>query len=461
MKLHYRLWIVFSIFWLIGMVILYSLITPIYEKRSLKNSEQLALSEGYTISNRIEGLYPKFPERAEGYLDYYSGLFSTRIFVLDFNFQVVYDAFQEIEPGDKLSVEVLDQTPPAVHYTHTENFGYVQYSLLALHGGADGYILLIKDINGVYEDVTSFRSRVLFYVAIASVAGFFLFYFVASWFTRPLRMMNTHLKRVTPQRRRFAMKYRGNDEIGELVDQIRFMVKQIEAYEQRQRRFISTSSHELKTPLATIQLIAENLPDLRNDEAMHREYLLDLRDQISKMRRTIQGMLQVYRMADKPLQRRTITMEEIKAHVEEQFRHMSESKQIRILFGGDGNGLYADPGLFFPALDNLLSNALIYSPAQREINLSLHDMGGETLCRVCDQGYGIDPADVPYIFEPFYRSNKASGWNQEGSGLGLAIVQQMMELHEGSIHVESKPGEGTCFELFFPRNKTVTSESFS
>ena len=454
MKLHYRLWIVFSLIWLAGTFMLYLLIVHIYNGRMLENQKQVAFSQGAAISGRLSGLIPVYTDRAEGYVDYYSDRLQLRLLLLAPDKALIYDSFGEVEAGTRLNLAILEaEQLPASRFAETDAFGFVQYTLLPIdERGNSGYLLMIGDVNTLKEDLRRFRGQVLVSLVAATAVSFVVFYFVASWFTKPIRQIMRHLQRITPQNRKFEMKYGRKDEMGQLIGEIRKMVEQAAAYEQRQRRFISTSSHELKTPLTTMQMILENLPSLREDPDLFQEYVHDLQQQIEKMRTTVQGMLDVYRMADKPLNLEPVTFQDIRRHIEEQFGPIRESKHIRFRFENDMDALLADRDLFYRGVDNLVSNALRYSPEHTEVAVRLMRHPSGSTFSVCDQGIGISEQDLPYIFEPFYRSNHATRWSQEGSGLGLAIVKQMVELHEGEIKVQSAPGKGTCFHLTF-RNK--------
>lgn len=458
MKFHYRLWIVFSFIWLAGLFILYWLIVDTYYERSLDNQTRLAHSQGETVARRLSGLIPIYSERAQGYVDFYSERFGVRLMLLSPDLKLTYDSNKEFVPGRSLSIGILEdvEAAPLSRYVDTDRFGLVQYTLMKIEQAREGgYLLMVQNVNGLNEDLRQFRNRVLLALSAATAVSFVVFYFVAAWFTRPIRQIMFHLRKVTPRKREFAMVYRGKDEIGRLVEEIRDMVKQMAVYEQRQRRFISTSSHELKTPLSTMQLILENLPQLRDQPELFEEYVSDLSQQIGKMRNVVQGMLDVYRMADRPLRLQLVNFTEIRQHVEEQFARIGENRNIRIRFEQLADGLDADRELLFRGLDNLVSNALRYSPEHTEITIRLEKNPIGWKLSVCDQGIGIAEHDLPYIFEAFYRSNNATSWSQEGSGLGLAIVKQMIDLHEGDMEVQSVPGEGTCVHLYF-RNKSVT-----
>jgi|SRR5690625_4608841 len=459
MKLHFRLWIVFSLISFVGLATLYLLIVNIYSERVLDNQKQVSFSQGHAISARVAGLIPTFMDRAEGYLDYYSERFDTRLLLLSADKRLTYDSFGEFPLNERVALKIVesDDALPASLFVRTNTFGFVQYTLLPIDH-SDGYLLMVGDANFVATDVRKFRNQVLMYLAPATLGSWLAFYFIAAWFTRPIRQVIWHLKQVTPQRRKFPMRVKGNNEIGQLVTEIKLMIDQLNVYEYRQRQFMSTSSHELKTPLATMQLISENLPSLRADGMMHAEYVKDLQLQIDKMRAKVQGMLDVYRQTDKPLDQREVTFSEIQNHVTKQFQHIANDKNIRLAFVRSEPSLYVDEELFFTGLDNLLSNAVHYSRLEQStIEISLFQgSSGQVVCRVCDEGLGIAEEDLPHIFEPFYRSNEVTGHHQDGSGLGLVIVKQMVDLHGGEIEVTSTVGKGSCFSLKFERNKSVT-----
>jgi signal transduction histidine kinase len=460
MKLRYKLWLVFSLLWLVGVGTLQIFIVDIYKSRSLAGQQQLVYSQGMTITDRINGLIPRFTERAEGYLDYYSQTFSTRLLLLDENGLTLYDSFRQLEKGSHLKLAILDRNRPTPDtlFLHTAAHGHVQYTLLDLHNEAQkGRLLIVTDANGIYDDIRQFRWKMMLFLGGASLIGFLICFGVATWFTRPIRQIVHHLERITPQNREFTMTYRRKDELGHLVNQIGLMVQQLGSYEKKQRQFMSASSHELKTPLATMQLITENLPHLLDNKQLLEEYIGDLQRQIDKMKLTVKSMLDVYRLTEHELQLTSIPFESICKHLEETFRPLAQDKGIELIFETQNHcsSLIADRSLLYSGLDNLMSNAIRYSPAASTIRITLlpdHSNRNRTILRICDEGIGIGPEDLPYIFEPFYRSRQAAAWNEDGSGFGLAMVKQMVELHEGEIQVESTPLAGTCFSLIF-RNK--------
>ncbi|MDF2947840.1 MAG: phoR [Bacillales bacterium] len=103
--------------------------------------------------------------------------------------------------------------------------------------------------------------------------------------------------------------------------------------------------------------------------------------------------------------------------------------------------------LWLMGLDNLISNALRYTPSGGEVTVTVQYKINQCQIKICDNGIGIQKEDLTYIFEPFYRSNDAIQWNSDGTGLGLSIVKQMVELHNGEILIKSNPRTGTYVEI--------------
>jgi two-component system OmpR family sensor kinase len=101
-------------------------------------------------------------------------------------------------------------------------------------------------------------------------------------------------------------------------------------------------------------------------------------------------------------------------------------------------------------LSNLIGNAIKYTPSEGAINISLQHDANRVTINVRDTGYGIAPADLPFIFDRFYRVRDDNQEGVEGNGLGLAIVKSIAERHGGQVSVESQPGQGSCFSFALP-----------
>jgi signal transduction histidine kinase len=226
-----------------------------------------------------------------------------------------------------------------------------------------------------------------------------------------------------------------------------------------QMEFVTGVSHELCTPLAVINSAAENLADGVVDEpAQIQEYGGLIRDQSRRLERMVDEVLLF--AADRsgrsqydarPVEIAAVLAQSLEAS-EAILREAGFTVEKEI--APDLPLVVADPGAFSKCLDNLLSNAMKYSTANRWIavraRVALTSARPEVQISVQDKGVGIPAADLPHVFEPFYRVQSARDAQTRGVGLGLYLVKRMMESMGGHVTVASEPGLGSFFTLHFP-----------
>lgn len=453
MKIRNQLWIIFTSVFLIISLAVYIVVANMYEQSLQGGYEQIAITQGSTILERLAETYPDTPNRSIGYLEVYSEQLNARLIMLDHERKVYADGFQQLDIGIELNLDMATQNFEMGSIFYEADYSYIQYTLLPLENlGRRGYLLMVQESEQLYMDIKIFRNWMVKVLITALLAFFFISYLVSSWFSKPIRQMITHLKKITPEKRTFSMRYKRKDEIKDLIDTTENMVEQLNLYDERQRRFLSTSSHELKTPLATMQLIIGNLPYIGDDKETYDEFIQDLVFQVEKMKNMVDQLLQINRMWDSQLQKEQIAAQDIQNYIVQSFQHIAHDKDIKLEFAIDDVKFYVDRTFFLRGIENLVSNAIRYSPKGKKIEIKVKREKDVNKISVCDQGIGISPENLPHIFEPFYRANDATAYNQEGSGLGLTIVKQMIEMHKGKVEIETEIGQGTCVHLLLSRN---------
>lgn len=229
-----------------------------------------------------------------------------------------------------------------------------------------------------------------------------------------------------------------------------------ETYE-RQVDFVSNASHELKTPLTSIQGFAETLLDgALEDPVLRVKFTRIIGEEAQRMNRLVEDLLLLAKL-DSVQYRKQIKIEDIdvsKALKTIVYRLSPQIKikkqQIHVETPAKPLYIQANYDWLLLVLLNLSENAIKYTPEKGEIFLSARLERNSVQITIKDAGIGI-PADcLPYIFERFYRVDKARSRTAGGSGLGLSIVHHVVDLLGGSIHVKSKPGKGSSFILTFP-----------
>jgi len=218
--------------------------------------------------------------------------------------------------------------------------------------------------------------------------------------------------------------------------------------------FVSSVSHDLKTPLALIQLFAETLElgRLKNTDRAQ-EYYRIINSEARKLTRLINNLLDFSKIeaglrvySKKPVNLTELTHRVLES-LDSQFRHNQFTVTSRL--DRDVHVLI-DPEAAVQALENLISNAMKYSPEHREIVVEVDRVDDYGVVRVTDRGVGVPPRLQRKIFRKFFRVQTDAGSGPQGTGLGLAIVDHVMRGHDGFVRVESEPGRGSTFTLHFP-----------
>lgn len=220
--------------------------------------------------------------------------------------------------------------------------------------------------------------------------------------------------------------------------------------------FVSTVSHELKTPLTSINMFAQLLDkNLKSKSVKTEEYLEIIEGESNRLRRLIENVLDFAKIEEglKQYNLKSVNFNQLVENVlllmEYQFK-MAKIKLVKIL-GEDEVRIKADKDAIEQAMINLLSNAIKYSENDTTVTVSTETQNGLVLFKVEDQGIGISSQDKERIFEPFFRTVEKKYVKAEGAGLGLAIVKNILDAHSGRIEVDSTPGQGSIFTLLFPK----------
>jgi signal transduction histidine kinase len=224
--------------------------------------------------------------------------------------------------------------------------------------------------------------------------------------------------------------------------------------------FVSSVSHELKTPLTSIKMFAELLKEKSNSKKSQ-EYLEIIDGESDRLRRLIDNVLDFAKI-EKGLQTYDMSLIELNQLAIDVLKMMEyQFKMAKVeLINNIGNGEYrihADKGAVEEAMINILSNAIKYSDQKTKVIVSTNIGDGFVNYKVEDEGIGISKKDLDEIYNPFFRSQSDSYAKAEGAGLGLAIVKHIIDAHKGKIIVESELGKGSSFTLQFPiesSNKT-------
>lgn len=220
------------------------------------------------------------------------------------------------------------------------------------------------------------------------------------------------------------------------------------------RDFIANVSHELKTPVGAMALLAETIADAADDPEAVRTFAERMGRESRRLSGLVQDIIDLSRLqdADVRIEARPVPVDEIVADAVERASVEAKARDIAIVAGRGGDlAVHGDPVLLVTAVRNLLDNALRYSDPGTRIAIAVR-RGEDDLVEIAvvDQGIGIDPENLPRVFERFYRVDPARSRQTGGTGLGLSIVKHVAADHGGEVTVWSTPGRGSTFTLRIP-----------
>ena len=325
----------------------------------------------------------------------------------------------------------------------------------------DGVILGALEVGQAQDNVSDTLSRLLLIMGIAypvalvlaSLGGIFL----AGRALSPIDNITRAARQISAEDLNQRLKLRlPNDEVGRLARTFDEMIARLDDAFKRQRQFTTDASHELRTPLTIIKgQIDVSLQKEREPEA-YRQVLQAVNDEVDRLIRLAGSLLTLTR-ADAgqiPLSFENIDVGEVVTGVSEQVRPTAVDKGAELKIDpGPPVTIQADEDLLLQLMLNLLDNAIKYTQSGGEVTVGWKVNGNKVEMRVHDTGIGISAEHLPYLFDRFYRADKARSRAEGGVGLGLAISRWIAEVHGGSINVNSAPGKGSTFVILLPTSR--------
>lgn len=332
---------------------------------------------------------------------------------------------------------------------------YVAYPVRSV-GETVGVIRIGVPLTGLNQRLNQDLIFFLEIIVATLVTTALISLWLARRFTQPIRHMSELSRQIAlsgdittlvPVQRK--------DEIGELVSSFNQMIDRLREEEKLKHEFIANASHELKTPTMAISSVVEALQaGAAEDPELRQKFLVSLENLVERQASLLRDLLDIAQLdvSQKNQWQEDVNLAETLNEAIEQIRPQAEKKNIRLDIEMPdvahiviGNGIQLQR-----AFINLLTNAVNYTPANGEVNLDSNVVDHHVELKIEDTGSGIDPKDLPHIFQRFYRADRARTRTSGGTGLGLAITREIIVRHQGRIEVQSTLGQGTTFSVWLP-----------
>ncbi len=319
-----------------------------------------------------------------------------------------------------------------------------------------GAVMLVTDLKDIDEAVADTRRLLAAVSAAGGVLALLVGLMLADHFANSLNRLADAVRMIAAGHFNRRVEINSRDEIGLLARDLNEMAAKLEEADRTLRHFLADASHELKTPLSSIKVLAQSLLEAKEmDPEVCRDFLRDINGEADRMAALVDDMLHLTKLDDPdyPVTFGEERVGPLLTHIKGLLAGEAAQKGIAIHLEEEPQGISwpLNGQLFTRIFLNLLDNAVRYTQEGGRVTITAAVDGEELAVRVEDNGPGIPPEALPYIFDRFYRVDRARSRATGGTGLGLAIVRQAVRRHGGTVAVESAPGKGTAFEVRFPR----------
>ncbi|MDN4067595.1 HAMP domain-containing sensor histidine kinase [Paenibacillus vini] len=319
-------------------------------------------------------------------------------------------------------------------------------------------VYVLSSTHHMDESISAVRN-----VLVLSGGGAFLLALGITWIiaqilSRPLLQIQAATRKIAAGDLETRLTLHRDDEIGVLADSINHLAVELQRYRDTRQEFFANISHELRTPITYLEGYAQVLKNhLYETEEEKDRYLVIIQEESIRLQHLVNDLFELAKMEEGKI---SLTLEwvdlaEIADNAVQKIKLKARDKNLSLktMINKDIPLIYGDGLRMEQILINLLENAVRYTE-KGSINIELDQNRSYLYLVVEDTGIGIPETDIPYIFDRFYRVEKSRSRQHGGTGLGLPIAKKLVELQGGKLHVSSKLGEGSRFELrFVPGNQ--------
>ncbi len=458
--------VVFIVLGVIPLILFSYILLNTYEDKAISNRRTELENRGYMLSNMLYSRgYLTTGEDAEVDSEVLrlSDIYRGRIIIINSSLNIVKDTYS-LEEGKYLISEDVIQCLQGTgkKYFHDTETHYIKLTYPVTHNDSKevmGAIVMnfsTKDIQSIRESME--KRVVLFAIILALLIVAFSIYFTGL-LTKPLTSVVNSIDHITDGYMNDGVTIKGYNEIVKISDSFNHMINRMQKLENSRQEFVSNVSHELKTPITSIKVLADSL--LMQEDTpveLYREFLVDITDEIERENKIINDLLSLVKL-DKTagdMNIAPININELLELILKRLTPIAKKQNIEMIYESFRPVIAeVDEVKLSLAISNLIENAIKYNVTDGWVRVSLNADHKYFFIKVSDSGIGIPIDEQDSIFERFYRVDKARSRETGGTGLGLAITKNVIQMHRGAIKVYSKEGEGTTFNVRVPLNYIV------
>ncbi|WP_282939299.1 HAMP domain-containing sensor histidine kinase [Paenibacillus sp. RC67] len=298
----------------------------------------------------------------------------------------------------------------------------------------------------------SIKNSIQLNLLIVLVLGGLVMVVAAQYLVKPLNMLTKATRELAKGNFNVQMNLKRNDEIGILTQSFDEMTKELKQLEQMRQDFVSNVSHEIQSPLTSIIGFTKALKSSTMPVAERLYYLDIIQSESERLSRLSDNLLKLASLESKhhPFQKTTYRLDEQIRHVAVVCEPLWSAKRLHLELNLPKTVIAADEDLLNQVWINLLGNSIKFTPEEGKIRIRASAEVHQVKVTITDTGIGIPEAELSMIFHQFYKADRSRTGAAEGSGLGLSLVRKIVSMHNGTVAVSSKEGEGTTVTVVLP-----------
>ncbi len=433
-----------------------------YNTTAFEQRQSALLSQGSSLANLLlsSGYFTdSSSEEANTELYRVTGIYEGRILVIDSNLNILKDTYG-IEDGNIIiSEDVIKCLRGTSSIYQNKQDNYIEMTVPITHNTTKeimGVLLMNFSTKNIHTITTMLYQKASVLFLTTAILIFVYAFFYSGVFTKPFISLKKAIGHLTEGYMDEEVTVGGFYEVKQISNSLNQMLLRIKNLESSRQEFVSNVSHELKTPLTSVKVLADSLLMQENvPSELYREFLVDIAEEIERENKIINDLLSLVKL-DKTASDMNITSIKINELLElvlKRLRPIAKKNNIELIYESFRPVIAeVDEVKLSLALSNLIENAIKYNVEDGWVRVSLNADHKYFYVKVSDSGIGIPEEAQDFIFDRFYRVDKTRSRESGGTGLGLSITKNAVHMHRGAIKVYSKENEGTTFTVRVPIN---------
>ena len=446
----------------IPVIIMRAVFLSSYEKRAVEVRTADIQNQCTILSNQLSSsryLTGDTSEVIRTELVQLSNIYSGRVMVIDSNFRIQEDTYDMDKGKTIVSGNVIRCYSGKTSSEYNKDSQYIEVASQIKEkesGQIVGVLLVSASTDSVLDNLSILRNKADVVLLAAGLIVLMIAVLAAGHMLKPFKRITDSISAVTEGYDDDYLHENTYTETMELSDAFNKMSGRMKTLDDSRNEFVSNVSHELKTPLTSMKVLADSL--LLQEDApveLYKEFMGDMSEEIERENKIINDLLSLVKM-DKTASTMNIKLENMNELVEKilkRLRPIAATRNVELVFESFRPvSAEVDETKISLAISNLVENAIKYNNENGWVHVSLNADHKNCYIEVADSGIGIPAEAQEHIFERFYRVDKSHSREIGGTGLGLAIARNAVVMHRGAIKVFSQPSEGTTFTIRIPLN---------